>query len=146
VQAGPAAYISPTEAAGFQQQKQRTKTMKAQLLMLSAAGLLLASAAQAAPPADVQQFLDSAHRAAVVRLEKAGVALAGRPLAVRATVDGAGRFNGLHVVRSSGSSDTDAQATAALRRMAVDGAPYALAGRDVTLTFGDAPIIQAKAP
>ncbi|RAK59183.1 hypothetical protein DJ021_04895 [Phenylobacterium hankyongense] len=115
--------------------------------MLSAAGLLLASAAQAAaPPRDVQQFLDSAHRTAVVRLEKAGVALAGRPLAVRATVDGAGRLYGLHVVRSSGSLDTDAQATAALRRMAVESPPYDLAGRDVTLTFGDAPIVQAKAP
>jgi TonB family protein len=121
--------------------------MKAQLLALSAAGLLLASSAHAAPPSDVQQFLDAAHRLGVERLQDAGVALGGQSLAVQGRVEGSGRLTGVHVVKSSGSLDTDARVTAALRRLNVAAAaPVALSGRDITLTFADAPIVQAKAP
>jgi hypothetical protein len=121
--------------------------MKAQLIVLGAAGLLLASSVHAAPRSDVQQFLDAAHRQGVERLQEAGVALGGQGVSVQGRVEGSGRLSSVHVVKSSGSLDTDARATAALRRLnAASVAPPVLSGRDITLTFADAPIVQAKAP
>src|SRR5512146_451822 len=92
--------------------------MKAQLLMLSAAGLLLAApAAFATPDREVQAFVDHAQSAAQARLLAAGV---GEPAAitkVRGVIGADGRLSGVHVVGASGSRETDFAVERALRRL-----------------------------
>jgi TonB family protein len=118
--------------------------MKAQLLMLSAAGLLFAASASRAAPSELQQYLDRAHAQADQTLAAASVPLPG-PVTVRAYVGGDGRLNNLHVVRSSGSRDTDYAVERALKRLAVAGAPTPLVGAAINLTLDGAPIVQAQA-
>jgi hypothetical protein len=119
--------------------------MRTLLLSLSAAGLLLAAAAtHAATAPEVRRFLEDGRVAADARLTKAGVALAGRTADVRAVVGSDGRLMGLHVVRSSGSLETDAAIEKALNRMRVDGAPALLGGAQVTLSLGEPPIVRAS--
>lgn len=119
--------------------------MKAQLLMLSAAGLLFAASASHAAPSELQQYLDRAHAQADHQLAVASVPLTG-PVTVRAYVGGDGRLNNVHVIRSSGSRDTDFAVEQALKRLEVAGAPTPLVGAAIKLTLGEAPIVQAKAP
>ena len=70
------------------------------------AGLLFAASASRAAPSELQQYLDRAHAQADQTLAAASVPLTG-PVTVRAYVGGDGRLNNLHVVRSSGSRDTE---------------------------------------
>jgi outer membrane biosynthesis protein TonB len=119
--------------------------MKAQLLMLSAAGLLFAASASHAAPSELQQYLDRAHAQADRTLAAASVPLPG-PVTVKAYVGGDGRLNNVHVIRTSGSRDADFAVEQALKRLAVADAPAPLVGATIKLTLGDAPIVQAKAP
>jgi hypothetical protein len=109
--------------------------MKALFFGLSAAGLVLASAAQAAPSAS-ERFLDSVRTAAESRLVERGVNLAGKPLALRVGV-GADRLSGVWVAKSSGSPELDSQAVAALRALKTGPAPSELVGRAVVLRLGE---------
>lgn len=118
--------------------------MKTLLVAGAGALLLVATAAQAAT-SPVQQFAGRAEAQALVKLNAAGVNLDGRSVAVRATVDGDGRLNGVRVVRSSGSRDTDAAIEAALKRLTVADMPPVLAGGAITLNLGAAPTEQAAA-
>ena len=111
--------------------------MKAQLLVLSAAGLLLAGApfsSASAAPVDVQRFMAAANADADQRLSDRGVTLGDKTLAVRARV-GVGRLNGARVVGASGSAELDNQVAAALRNLRTDKAPPELVGREITLTL-----------
>ena len=110
--------------------------MKAQLLMLSAAGLIMAGAAHAAESPEVRRFIDDGRATAEAQLAKAGVDLAGQTVSVRGVVTGDGRLNNLRVVRSTGSRDTDAAVAAALHRLRVEDPPPLLSGSQVTLTLG----------
>jgi TonB family protein len=118
--------------------------MQAQLLMLSAAGLLLASTAHAAPSAEVRRFIDQTEAAADARLAERGVDLQGRTAAVRVTVGGDGRLYGVQVVRSTGSRETDDAIEDALRKLRVKDAPAMLSGAQVTLPLGEAPTSAAS--
>jgi TonB family protein len=121
--------------------------MKAQLLMLSAVGLLVAaSSSHAATAPELQAFLDRAQAQAENRLDVAGVDLKGQPVAVRGSVDSEGKLRAIHVVRSTGSRDTDFAVEKALKRMSVANVPPLLVGGEVTLALGGPPIVQAKAP
>ncbi|HYD43733.1 MAG TPA: energy transducer TonB [Phenylobacterium sp.] len=108
--------------------------MKAQLLAL-AAGLLVASAAQAEAPS--QAFFTEAREAADARLAKQGVDLAGQSLSIRGHLGNDARLNGVKIARSSGSRELDDAVVKALRNLKVT-APPALVGRDVTVELGGA--------
>ncbi|CAN7555950.1 hypothetical protein LJR164_003941 [Phenylobacterium sp. LjRoot164] len=111
--------------------------MKAQLLMLSAAGLLLVAplTSALAAPADVQTFVASATADAGERLAARNVDLGERSVAVRGRVH-ADRLSGLRIARSSGSAELDDQVVAALKNLRTDVAPVDVAGREITLTLG----------
>lgn len=113
--------------------------MKARLLMLSAAGLLLASAAQAAPLQ--QRFVDDTRTQAHARLAERGVDLGGRSIGLRLAF-GAERLASVGLARSSGSPDLDTQAVAALRNLKTGRPPTELVGRTMVLTLGE-PAAQA---
>lgn len=119
--------------------------MKAQLLLLSVAGLLSAAplAAQAAP-ADVERYLATASDDASDRLADRGVDLDGRTVSVRARV-GLDRLNGAQVVGASGSAELDDQIALALRNVRTVKAPPELVGREVVLTLGDPATMSAIA-
>jgi TonB family protein len=119
--------------------------MKAQLLMLSAVGLMLALPAQAAQPA-IDRFVAAAEAKAEQRLTAEGLALQGRDARIRATVHADRRLTNVRVVRSSGSRDLDDQLVKALRQLKVDAPPVELIGRDVTLGVGDGDIVRAATP
>lgn len=110
--------------------------MKTQLFGLSAAALLLASAAHAAPSA-TERFLESARAHVQARLTDRGVDLGGRPLALQVGV-GADRLSSVRVAQSSGSPELDAQAVAAVRNLKTGPAPRELVGRAVVLRLGEA--------
>lgn len=111
--------------------------MKAQLLMLSAAALLAASAPALAADREVQAFLDHAHAVADAKLVAAGVAPA-TDIKVRGTITGDGLIMGLHVVGSSGSHDNDYAVERALKRLNVGQPPTGLSGAQLTLDFAPA--------
>ncbi|MFL5297623.1 MAG: TonB C-terminal domain-containing protein [Phenylobacterium sp.] len=119
--------------------------MKAQLLMLSAAGLLFAAQPSHAAPSEVQQYAERAHAQADALLAAARVNLSAAGVSVRATVAADGRLRGLQVVRSSGSRDTDAVVETALRKLVVADPPVGLIGGAVTLNVGAAPLGVATA-
>lgn len=113
--------------------------MKAQLLVLSAAGLLLAAAPLSpalAASADTDRFVAAATADAGERLAKRGVDLAGKSLVVRAQV-GADRLSGARVVSTSGSAELDQQVEGALRNLRTEAAPVELLGRELTFTLGE---------
>ena len=109
--------------------------MKAQLLVLSAAGLLLAANAHASP-AHQQRFVDDTRAQAYARLADRGVDLAGKTLSVRLAFGGE-RVASVGVAKSSGSSELDAKAVAALRNLKTGRPPTELVGRVVVLTLGE---------
>lgn len=119
--------------------------MKAQLLLLSVAGLLSAAPlfAQAAP-ANVERYVATAAGDANERLADRGVDLGGRTVIVRARV-GVDRLNGAQVVGASGSAELDDQVAAALRNLRTTKAPPELVGREVMLTLGQSPTTSALA-
>ena len=110
--------------------------MKAQLLMLSAAALLLAAQPASAATA-VDRYIADTHADAAERLAERQVDLAGQTLTVRAGV-AADRLKSVKVVKSTGSRDLDDAALAALRNLRTQAAPAELLGRDVTFTLGTA--------
>jgi TonB family protein len=118
-------------------------------LLAAGVGALLLAATTAttatAATTPVQQFASRAEAQAQAKLSAAGVNLNGQTVAVRAVVDGDGRLNAVHVVRSSGSHDTDAAVETALRKLTVADAPPALVGGAITLNLGSAPTDQAAA-
>jgi hypothetical protein len=120
--------------------------MKAQLLMLSAAGLIVAGAAHSAEPPEVRRFLDGGRAVAEAQLAKAGVDLAGQTVAVRGVVVGGGRLNNLRVVRSTGSRDRDEAVAKALNRLRLEDPPLLLSGSQVTLTLGAPATTAASQP
>jgi len=105
-------------------------------LLVAGVGALLFTAAAAQATTPVQQFASRAEAQAQAKLGAAGVNLNGQSVAVRATVDGDGRLNAVHVVSSSGSHDTDAAIETALRKLTVANAPPALVGGAITLHLG----------
>lgn len=109
--------------------------MKTSIVALSAAALLLASAAQAAP-STAQRFADETESAAEGRLAEAGVDLAGQPLTVRASVGGDRRLSSVKVVKSTGSRDLDDRAARVLRHLKLSDVPGEAVGRDITLVLG----------
>ncbi|KQW73404.1 hypothetical protein ASE17_10825 [Phenylobacterium sp. Root77] len=114
--------------------------MKAQLLVLSAAGLLLAVApfsTAAAGPADVQRYVASATTDVGERLTERNLDLAGKSFAIRGRVQ-ADRLSGVRIARSSGSAELDDQIVAALKNLRTEAAPVDLVGRELTLTLGEA--------
>ncbi|HLZ75320.1 TonB family protein [Phenylobacterium sp.] len=114
--------------------------MKAQLLMLSAAGLLLA--ASAAPSAALatpsQQLLMSAQVQTQVdrRLSAVGVDSASRPISVRATVAPDGHVTGVAVLQSSGAPEIDRKVATVLQRVLLANPPVGLLDGAVTLNVG----------
>ena len=116
--------------------------MKAQLLVLSAVGLLLAAAPLSpaqANPASGARYVAATTADAEARLAERSVDLAGQSLSVRVGI-GADRLSSVRVVKSSGSPDLDSRAVAALRNLRTDVAPAELVGREMTITLGeDAP-------
>jgi TonB family protein len=115
--------------------KQGYEIMKT-LLLAGAGALLLAATAAQAGPTELQRFQGQAEAQAQAKLGAAGVDLKGQPVEIRATVGGDGRLNGPHVVRSTGSRDTDAAVEAAVKKVSVADAPAALAGNTIVLTLG----------
>ena len=111
--------------------------MNLNLLAMSAASLCVAGSSDAATPSiDVQRFLILAQGVAQARLADAEVDLSGRSVAVRGSVGEDGRILDLHVVRSSGSVDTDLCVERALARMSMGDVPARLGGASMTLLLG----------
>lgn len=115
--------------------------MNTNLLVLSAAGLLLASGgAHADPNAIDRAYLASVAAQADTRLANAGVQLPG---ALRVTGELSGqRLSGVRF-KSTGDFATDDAVNRALRRMPIAQVPPELSGRTVTLTLGPAPVAVA---
>lgn len=112
--------------------------MKAQLLVLSAVGLLLAAAPLSpvqASPASGARYAAATTADAEARLAERSVDLAGQSLSVRVGI-GSDRLNSVRVVKSSGSPELDSQAVAALRNLRTELAPVELVGREMTFTLG----------
>lgn len=120
--------------------------MKATLVMLAAAGLLLGvEGVRAAPAGPNQIYLAGVSAQADAKLANAGVNLPGRTVRVRGTLSG-GQLVGARVVESTGDLAVDRAVEDALRRMRTAPIPAELSGRDITLTLGEASIVQAKVP
>jgi TonB family protein len=120
------------------------KTMKTQVLGLSAAALLLAASAAHAAPSETQAYAERAQARAEALLRDAGVDLTGQSVAVRATVRSDGHLSGVYVVDSSGSRDVDHAVETVLRKVVVGDAPLGLIGGAVTIRVGPPPIVRAE--
>jgi hypothetical protein len=115
--------------------------MNTNLLVLGAAGLLLASGgAHADPNAIDRAYLASVAAQADTRLANAGVQLPG-PLRVTGELSGL-RLSGVRF-KSTGDFATDDAVDRALRKMPIAQVPPELSGRTVTLTLGPAPVAVA---
>jgi TonB family protein len=119
------------------------KTMKAQLLMLSAAGLLFGASASHAALPESQQYASRANARAEVLLRAAGIDDQAQPVSVRASVSPDGHVTGLRVTRTSGSPDTDRAVAEVLRKVLLSDAPVGLLNGAVTLNVGQGALIQA---
>src|SRR5258708_18586274 len=119
------------------------KTMKAQLLMLSAAGLLFAASASHAAPPESQRYADRANAKAEALLQAAGVDSQAQAVSARASVSPDGHLTGVRVTRSSGSPDTDRAVADGLRKIVLADAPIGLLDGAVTLNVGQGAVIQA---
>ena len=116
-------------------------------VLAAAAALLVGQAAHASqPPREVQAYLQHASAVAAAKLETSGVALPADGVAIGARVASDGRLMGLHVVRSSGSLETDERAVAALRRFYAGEPPVFITGAEVTLALTPRAMLQAKVP
>jgi hypothetical protein len=111
------------------------------LMLSAAAGLFAAGASYAAPP-QFQPYLDSASAAATARVVERGVA-ATEPFRVKARIGGDGRVLPIDV-QGPGSAETHIKARQALRGLRVAKPPPELAGRQVMLAIGAAPLEQAN--
>jgi hypothetical protein len=120
--------------------------MMTRILLLSAAGLLFTASASLAAPSELQHYTDRAQAKAQALLSTTGLDFKAQPVSVRATVNPDGRLNGMQVVRSSGSRDTDLAVETVLRKIVVTDPPLGLTGGAVTLNVSAAPLVQAKAP
>jgi hypothetical protein len=110
--------------------------MKAQLLVLTSAALLLtAGAVQAAPHNPHQLFIERVSAQADARLADVGVALTNSPVRIRTSISG-DRLGTVQVVQSSGDPNVDRAIEKSLRKMPVSQAPAELAGRQLVLTLG----------
>ena len=116
--------------------------MKTNLLVLSAAALLLATGgAHADPNAIDRAYLASVARQADGRLADASVQLAG-PLRITGELSGE-RLSGVRF-KSTGNLATDDAVARALRRMPIAQVPPELSGRTVTLMLGPAALAVAQ--
>jgi TonB family protein len=122
------------------------KTMKTQLLGLSAAALLLAAASpSAATPSESRLYADRIEAKAEALLRASGIDLQGPAVSVRAEVRPDGRLTDVRVVRTSGSPDLDRAVAEVLRKALVADAPVGLLDGAVTLNVGQGVGLQAKA-
>lgn len=113
---------------------------------LTAAGALaFAGVAQAQPASSIQSFMDRMESEAVARLADAGVNVAGSAK-LRFSVDSVGRVSGVRMLRSSGSSETDARIRAALEQVQVDRIPADLLGANITLAVTNDALANARTP
>jgi TonB family protein len=119
------------------------KTMKAQLLMLSAAGLLFAGPASHAALPESQQYASRANAKAEALLRAAGIGSQAQPISVRASVSPSGHVTAVRVTRTSGSPETDRAVADVLRKVLVADAPVGLLNGAVTLNVGQGAIVQA---
>ncbi len=117
--------------------------MKAQLLMLSAAGLLFAASASHAALPESQLYASRANARAEALLRAAGIDSQVQPVSVRASVNPDGHLTGLRVIRTSGSPDIDRAVAEVLRKVLVADAPVGLLNGAVTLNVGQGALIQA---
>jgi hypothetical protein len=109
--------------------------MKAQLLMLSTAGLLLAAgASRAEPNPAIRDFLTGVAAQADARLSITCAALPGQTVRVRGAVSD-GRLNGLRMAASTGDLNADQMILRSLRLMRVKDVPAELSGRELILTL-----------
>ena len=120
--------------------------MKTRILMLGAAGLLFAASASLAAPTELQRYSDQARAKAQSLLDATGLDLKSQSVSVRATIDPWGRLYDMRVVRSSGSRETDLAVETVLKKVVATSAPLELTDGAVTMTVGEAPIVEAKAP
>jgi hypothetical protein len=112
--------------------------MHTNLLVLSAAGLLLATGGVRAEPNVIDKtYLASVAAQADARLANTGVQLPG---ALRVTAELSGRRLSGVWFKSTGDLATDDAVNRALRRMPIAQVPAELSGRTITLTLGPAPI------
>jgi len=117
--------------------------MHTNLLVLSAAGLLLATGGVRAEPNVIDQaYLASVAAQADARLSNTGVQLPG-VLKVTAELSDR-RLSGVRF-KSTGDLATDDAVNRALRKMPVGQVPAELSGRTITLTLGPAPVAVAGA-
>ncbi|MGZ6040534.1 MAG: hypothetical protein ACXWKR_17830 [Phenylobacterium sp.] len=112
--------------------------MKSKLLLLAAAGLLIAGPASAAGRADAetQAYTARANARAAALLSAAGLDSPAAPVSVRAKVDADGFLTRLEVLRTSGSAQTDSAVARVLRRILISDAPVGLLNATVTLNVG----------
>ncbi len=120
--------------------------MKTYTILMSAAGLLFAASASHAAPTELQHYADRASATARALLCATGLDFKAQSVSVRATVDPDGRMNGLGLVRSSGSRDTDLAVKAVLKKVVETDPPIGLTGGAVTLNVHDVAEAKAKAP
>jgi hypothetical protein len=111
--------------------------MKAQLLMLTAAGVLAASAAQAAPRTADELYLAAVGVHANARLARAGVSFPSDTLQVRAKLTGTHMVN-VHV-EPTGDPKADRAIEKALARMPLGDTPMSLDGADIVVTLARDP-------
>jgi TonB family protein len=123
------------------------KTMKTQLLGLSAAALFLAaaSASAASIASDSRQYADRIEAKAEALLRAAGIDPQTASVSVRADVRPDGHLTTVRVLRTSGSPDIDRAVAEVLRKALVADAPVGLLDGAVTLNLGQGVGAQAQA-
>ena len=116
--------------------------MNANLLVLSAAGLLLASSGAHADPNVINRiYLASVAAQAEARLANAGVNLPG---VLHVTGQLSGERLGAVRFPTTGDPATDRRVDATLRKMPIAQVPAELSGRTVALTLGPVPVVAAR--
>ncbi|WP_374469255.1 hypothetical protein [Phenylobacterium sp.] len=120
--------------------------MRTKLLVLGVASLLLSvEGVRAAPAAFHQAYVASVSAQADAKLANSGVILPDGMVKVRGVLSG-DRLQNVHLAESTGDLAADRAVEQALRRLKVAPVPAELAGRQVTLTLGAQPIVQARTP
>ena len=120
--------------------------MQCSLLLFAAASVLtLGHPAHASTNREVDAYLQRASETATAKIAAAGVEVP-TSLKVKARVDSDGRLTALRVVNSSGSVETDQEATAVLRNFRLARPPIELIGAEVNVAVGPRPLVTAKFP